>query len=175
MMPRAWLLPIGVLFALSPASGQRIQPVPLEAIGRGTEIRVWSTDPRLEGWKLDYHGATDTSLIVGERMGSARLAAFRPEIPFSNLTRLEANRGRISSPGYFASRLLIGALSGVIIGGVTGHLIDSSYPVNEGMATLVLGTIGLTSGTIIGGAVGLYGRPSWEPVDFARPVRRFSP
>ena len=167
-MSRIRLIQRAVFVAASTASGQPVEPLTLKRVARGTEVRVWSRDPRLNGWKFNYLGATDTSLVIAERRGSASLANFRPEIPLSRVIRLEANQGRKFSSGHFATRLLYGAVCGALVGGLTGYMLDSSAPVNEGMATMILGTLGLTSGTVIGGAVGLYGRVSWEPVEYRR-------
>lgn len=140
--------------------------VPLDSLVRGTEVRMWSQDPPLKGWKLRYLGRTDTSLVVAERPGSAPVAGFHNEMPFSRVERLELSSGKRFS----GERVGKGVLAGAAIGGLTGvfsaAVAAAATVGDEGLVlpAIAFGTLGAAAGGVIGGVVGAQGVTVWTQV-----------
>jgi hypothetical protein len=124
----------------------------------------------MKGWKLQYLGRTDSSIVVAERPGSARVAGFRNEINFPLVDRLEVYRGKAYDVNYVAGKAFKGAIIGLGVGGVAGFAGDMTNHSGDG-GSAPLGTyLGAIAGSVIGGVVGLVrgtrGSSLWVPVTF---------
>jgi hypothetical protein len=141
-------------------------PLPIDSLGRGTEIRVWSREPALNGWKLQYLGRTDTSAVVAERRGSAPVVGFRNEMPFRVIDRIDVAAGREYNGG---NRFLLKTLKGGGIGLLTGLALGAASVASEQenaiYALIVLPQAGAFIGSLIGAVNGLRGQTKWRPVD----------
>ena len=152
----------------SVGSGQTT-PLPIDSLGRGTEVRIWSRDPALNGWKFQYLGRTDTSAVVAERRGSARVVGFRNEMPFRVIDRIDVNAGTTYGEG---NRFLLKTLKGGGIGFLAGVALAGAAIVadSENEATAYAIIIFPQAGAVLGGLVGaidgLRGQAKWRPVDF---------
>jgi hypothetical protein len=146
------------------------EPVPIQALERGAEIRMWSQEPPLKGWKLQYLGRTDTSVVVAERLGSAPVPGFRNEIPFSRIERFEVNQGKAYDGRRFLRRTLKGGGLGLVAGALLVGAALATDPDNEGnaYAIIILPPAGLAIGALVGGVLGLQRTTIWQPVSLRR-------
>lgn len=145
--------------------------VPIASLQTGAEIRVWAETPRLKGWKLLYLGRDDSTVSIGERPGSARIANFTTRMALSRIDRIEVNAGRVSDPNRVFRRTLKGALIGGLAGVVFAGSAALADPDNEGNGYALI--IVPQAGALVGGAVGLVNglrRPTlWKPVGISPP------
>jgi hypothetical protein len=161
-------VPLALTCVVSGAAFGQQTPLPIDSLGRGSEIRVWSREPALNGWKLQYLGRTDTSAVVAERRGSARVVGFRNEMPFRVIDRIDVNAGREYNEG---NRFLLKTLKGGGIGLLTGVALAATLIAsdrqNEGSiyAIVVLPQAGAFIGSLVGAVNGLRGNTKWRPVD----------
>ena len=141
-------------------------PLPIDSLGRGTEIRVWSREPALSGWKLQYLGRTDSSAVVAERRGSARVVGFRNEMPFRVIDRIDVNAGSEYDGNRFLLKTLKGGGIGLLTGIALGAASVASEQENAIYAVSILPQAGAVIGGVIGAVNGLRGHTKWRPVDF---------
>ena len=151
---------------VSSAAFAQQPPVLIDSLGRGAEVRLWSVVPPLNGWKLEYLGRTDTSIVVAERRGSVRVAGLRNEIAYDRIQRLEVNRGKDYDGGRIFRKTLKGAGIGFLAGAVLLGASIASDPGNEGnaVAIFVVPPFGAAVGGIVGGILGMRGATQWIPI-----------
>ena len=144
----------------------------LDSLARGAEVRVWSKSPELRGWKLLYIGATDTSVVLGQRFGSAPIKDFRNEIAMASITQLEVRRGRNGLGNSVVKNAAKGALLGTAIALVGGFMLGSMAEGGDGGEAFYLPIAAAPWGAMIGGTIGgmtgVGGTTVWVPVRLPR-------
>src|SRR4051812_19381074 len=96
-MVRACLIVVAMCLPMSAFAQEASMPI--DFLRPGSEVRVWSRDPRLSGWRLEYVGRTDTTILLAERSGSKLVGGFSGVIPVSAIDRVEVRTGTIHEPG----------------------------------------------------------------------------
>jgi hypothetical protein len=155
-----------LLVALAAMARAAPGQVPVDSLRRGAEVRLWSDAPPLNGWKLEYLGRTDTSIVFAERKGSAHVAGFRNEIAYDRIQRLELNRGKDYDAGRIFRKTLKGGGIGFLAGAALIGAAVASGPDNDGDAVgiVVVPLFGASVGGIVGGILGMRGATQWTPV-----------
>ena len=164
-MIRAWYAALMLIPSLTLAQSASM---PIDLLERGTEVRVWTRDSLLSGWKLRYLGRTDTSLLLAERSGSRRIEGFRGEIASSQIDRVEVRTGTTYVPGRAGRMFLRGIGVGAVTGALSGMILSEAactVPNCETEMTMIgLGVLGGIAGGVIGGAIGSHSVTVWTQV-----------
>lgn len=164
---------VAVIALLLPrVAASQFATVALESLPRGAEIRVWARQPKLDGWRLQFLGRTDTSVVVAERPGSVRVVGLSGEIQMKDLDRLELKQGRRPAWDRLGPRMLKGAGIGagvalttaLIVGATRGGASDSDIAVGPVGAAVLIGGPGALIGSIVGGASVILGTTRWTPI-----------
>lgn len=161
------LAALSLIAAVPSLGAAQPSPVSIESVARGTEVRLWSREPQLSGWKVTYLGRTDTSIVVAQRSGSVAIEGFRNEIPMSRIDRIEAGQGTRWDPYHARRCVLAGAGIGALAGAVAGMIAGSGHAGAESeteLAVIAFGGVGALSGMIVGGMVASHGVTVWTQV-----------
>ena len=149
---------------------QVVPPLPIDSVARGTEVRVWSKTPPLDGWKLQYLGRTDTTVVLAERSGSVRIADFHNEMSFASLEKMEVRTGKKLDVDRIivntAKGTGIGLLAGIVLGGAL--LAADSQSEGSFYGAVAVAEVGPIVGALVGAMTGFSGSGSWRPVQILR-------
>jgi hypothetical protein len=161
---------ISIAAAATPSKLAAQRWADLSALRSGDTLRVWATQPRLNGTV----GLLDR--LERDTLGLRSFAGSRPlpaglAVAIPALTRLDVRRGLRRSVGWSVAGVVLGAAIGTVVGAYSGVLIECGGSCSDepgdlaGLAGFVLGGgVGGIAGGIAGGIIGARRRPYWQPV-----------
>lgn len=150
------------------ASAAAGQVTPTEWARPGDTVKVWAATPPLRGHLAVVRRSTPDTVYFGVRSAVAREWLETP-VTQSQITRLDIR----DAPGRSASRILLGAATGLVIGGAAvGGVVYFTHDVTcrkdpiacdtdefspefgRAASTAVAATVGAMAGAIVGGLIG---------------------